>query len=180
MGGTLLGGVGLLILLIACHRSIGDTLGIITVAGIGDVNLPVKDRERGCHQRVRIPVAIHIDLVGFPSTRLLVVDHSVRHRIKRIAIPQVGHETGLFLRIIIIEPQTEIIGKRRLQVGVTILDVQRILLADDVLEILDIISWVSIWEATSIIVIQTYEMRQIKKSFLKLLEAEITISEQVT
>ena len=46
------------------------------------------------------------------------------------------------------------------------------------LEILDIIAWVSIWEATSIIVIQSYDFRKAKRDYKKLTEATIEISDQ--
>ena len=44
-------------------------------------------------------------------------------------------------------------------------------------EVLDIICWVAIWEATSIIIMQTYEPRQLKKSCIKLMNAQIIITQ---
>ena len=44
------------------------------------------------------------------------------------------------------------------------------------IEILDIISWVAIWEATTVIVIETHGYKRDKKDYKKLMDAEITVS----
>ena len=49
--------------------------------------------------------------------------------------------------------------------------------ADDMLlEILDIVGWVAIWEATSIVIISAQELRTEKKNYKKLIAAEIRVS----
>ena len=44
------------------------------------------------------------------------------------------------------------------------------------LEILSIVGWVAIWEATSITIMGRHELNQLKKQFDKLLNAEVRIS----
>ena len=64
--------------------------------------------------------------------------------------------------------------------GVLVLSVWFYLSADAAnvnLEILSIVGWVAIWEAASITLMGRRELRQIKKNFDKLIDAEIVITE---
>ena len=62
--------------------------------------------------------------------------------------------------------------------GIIVLAIMFILAANTdsiLLEILDIIGWVAVWEATNIVILEAQDLRQLKKRYAALSKAEIVI-----